>query len=64
MEYDFCTLTQETANQNKVYNISSALIGWFWSKSTQLILESFMTVSLKYEDFKRYNKKKKLLLED
>ena len=60
----FCTLTQETANQNKVYNISSALIEWFWSKSTQLILESFMTVSLKYEDFKRYNKKKKWLLED
>ena len=52
MEYDFCTLTQETANQNMVYNISSALIGWFWSTSTQLTLESFMTVSLKFEDFK------------
>ena len=38
-------LETRTANQNTVSNKYFVLIGQFWSRSTKLLLESFMTVS-------------------
>ena len=40
-EYEFCTRTWKTFNQNIISNKYSILIGLFWSMSTNLVFQSF-----------------------